>query len=74
MPEIQAEIPIPGFTLNRFPLMLLLTALLIACLAILWPFLSAITWAAILAYVSWPLYRVLRRLAIWREWAAESGQ
>lgn len=28
-----------------------------ACVAILLPFLSLITWAAILAYVSWPLYR-----------------
>ena len=32
-----------------------------ACLVILRPFLALITWAAILAYGSWPLYRIIRR-------------
>ncbi|HWG68223.1 MAG TPA: AI-2E family transporter [Steroidobacteraceae bacterium] len=41
--------------------MILAIALGVACLAVLWPFASVITWSAILAYVSWPLYRVLRR-------------
>lgn len=34
----------------------------IACLDVLIPFLAAITWAAILAYTSWPLYRRVRKL------------
>lgn len=32
------------------------------CLWVLTPFLASIAWAAILAYVSWPAYRPLRRL------------
>lgn len=33
----------------------------IACLVVLTPFVAAITWAAILAYASWPVYRRLRK-------------
>ncbi len=61
MPEIQAEMPIARVRPRRFGLLILAIALGVACLAVLWPFASVITWSAILAYVSWPLYRVLRR-------------
>jgi predicted PurR-regulated permease PerM len=37
-----------------------LTALLIGCLLILRPFVSALLWAAILSYCTWPLCRMLR--------------
>ncbi len=42
-------------------LLLLAIAFGAACLTVLRPFASVITWSAILAYVSWPVYRVLRR-------------
>lgn len=61
MPEIQAEIPIARVQSKRFGLLILAIALGIACLAVLRPFASVIAWSAILAFVSWPLYRVLRR-------------
>src|SRR5579864_4582452 len=38
----------------------LLGLLLIACLVVLRPFLAPILWAAILAYVTWPIYRRAR--------------
>ena len=37
-----------------------LAALLIGCLLVLRPFLSALLWAAILAYCTWPAFRALR--------------
>jgi predicted PurR-regulated permease PerM len=61
MPEIQAEIPIARVQPKRCGLLTLALALGIACLAVLRPFASVIAWSAILAYVSRPLYRVLRR-------------
>ncbi len=59
MPEIQAERPIARVNPKRFGLMLLAIALGIACLVVLRPFASVLTWSAILAYVSWPLYRTI---------------
>jgi predicted PurR-regulated permease PerM len=38
---------------------MLLGLLLIGCLLVLWPFVTALLWAAVLAYSSWPLYRRL---------------
>lgn len=38
----------------------LLGLLLVACLVVLRPFLAPILWAAILAYVTWPIYRRAR--------------
>jgi len=32
-----------------------------ACLVLLWPLLNVVSWAAILTYVTWPVYRVFRR-------------
>lgn len=37
-----------------------LSALLIGCLLVLRPFISALLWAAILAFCTWPAYRTLR--------------
>jgi predicted PurR-regulated permease PerM len=46
----------------RRPLLGLLAAgLAFLCLWVLAPFLASIAWAAVLAYVSWPAYRTLRR-------------
>ncbi|MBA4253017.1 MAG: AI-2E family transporter [Comamonadaceae bacterium] len=50
---------------------LLLGVLLLAGLIVLQPFLTAVAWAAILVYVSWPLYeRLVRRFNGRRGWAA----
>jgi predicted PurR-regulated permease PerM len=40
----------------------LLGALALLCAVILWPFLAALVWAVVLAYVTWPGYRLVRRL------------
>jgi predicted PurR-regulated permease PerM len=54
--------PPPAMRSLRRPLLGLLGASLTAlCLWVLAPFLASITWAAILAYVSWPAYRLVRR-------------
>ncbi len=47
---------------RRLLLAVLLVGLALLCLLILEPFLTAILWAAILAYASWPVYGRLRRL------------
>jgi predicted PurR-regulated permease PerM len=41
---------------------ILLVLLLTGCLLVLWPFVTALLWAAVLSYSSWPLYR---RLLAW---------
>ena len=46
--------------LRRAPLAILVGALAVLCVLVLRPFLTPILWAAILAYVTWPLYRRLR--------------
>jgi predicted PurR-regulated permease PerM len=40
-----------------------LAALLLGCLLVLRPFVSALLWAAILAYCTWPAFRLLRERA-----------
>ena len=42
---------------------LMLGAVAVGCLVVLYPFLSALLWAAILAYTTWPLYRRVRAFA-----------
>jgi predicted PurR-regulated permease PerM len=37
----------------------ILFLLLLGCLVVLWPFVTALLWAAVLAYSSWPLYQRL---------------
>lgn len=61
MPDIQAELPLAKVHPKQFGQIILAVLLGVACLAVLRPFGSVIAWSAILAYVSWPLYRVLRR-------------
>src|SRR5881392_997066 len=39
-----------------------LTLLVIGCLVVLWPFISALLWAVVLSFASWPIYR--RMLAL----------
>ncbi|WP_426957198.1 AI-2E family transporter [Muricoccus radiodurans] len=49
----------------------MLAALLIGCFLVLRPFLSALLWAAILAFVTWPAYRFLTdRAGLGPSWAA----
>ena len=37
----------------------ILVLLLIGCLLVLWPFVTALLWAAVLSFSTWPLYRRL---------------
>ena len=68
----------PAITAGQTPLWLrrtvvagLLGGLLLVGFVVMRPFLTAIAWAAILSYVSWPLHlRVLARLRGRRTWAA----
>lgn len=54
--------PSPTVRSFRRPLLGLLGAgLTLLCLWVLAPFLASIIWATILAYVSWPAYRLVRR-------------
>ncbi|CAI9119598.1 AI-2E family transporter [Brytella acorum] len=48
-------------TTERIILGLLLVGVAYGCGVILWPFLSAILWAGILTFTTWPLYTRLRR-------------
>jgi len=53
----------PPLWLRRALIAVLLSVLLLAGLVVLQPFVTAVVWAAILVYVSWPLYqRLLARL------------
>lgn len=47
-----------------------LCVLLFACYQVLRPFLFDLLWAAILCYVTWPLYAGLRNWRLSRDWAA----
>lgn len=51
----------PRMTTERIILGLVLAGIAYGCGIILWPFLSAILWAAILAFTTWPIYRRMRR-------------
>lgn len=48
-------------SVRRLLTAVLAAGLILACLWVLMPFLASIAWAAILAYVSWPAYRRVRR-------------
>jgi predicted PurR-regulated permease PerM len=61
MLDICAEKTRGAFDVRRISLIILVIGVACACLAILRPLLPTIAWAAILAYVSWPLYRWVRR-------------
>lgn len=56
-PADAASEPTPGLVAARLGAALALT---VAAVAVLRPFLVSITWAAIVAYVTWPLYRRVR--------------
>ncbi len=49
-------------TSDRLIAQLLILGLLVACLWVLTPFLSALFWAAVLAFATWPVMRGLTRL------------
>lgn len=48
-------------TTERIMLGLLLVGVAYGCGVVLWPFLSAILWGAILTFTTWPLFKRLRR-------------
>ena len=49
------------FSNDRLLAQIILLALLGACLWVLAPFISALFWAAVLAFASWPLMQILTR-------------
>lgn len=53
----EPALPTAGSMPRRILLDVLFAVLAIQCLYVLWPFLSPICWALILAYVTWPIYR-----------------
>ena len=62
---------VAGVTLERILLWVLLAGIAAGCALVLWPFLSAVLWAAILVFASWPVFvRLRRRLRLPRAVAA----
>lgn len=61
-PSRNPRAPASSSTLTRTLLAGLLGALALLCAVILRPFLTALVWAAVLAYVTWPGYSLVRRL------------
>jgi hypothetical protein len=61
MSDVYTDAPTSGFDLRRFAIPFLVIVIGCACLVILQPVLASTTWAAILAYATWPLYRMVRR-------------
>ena len=59
---LELQPPSRAQSLRRLAFGLLAAGLTALCLWVLTPFLAPITWAAILAYISWPAYRPVRRL------------
>ena len=53
--------PMPNFSSNRILPILALALLGAGCILVLWPFLTALVWAAILASTSWPAFLWLDR-------------
>jgi predicted PurR-regulated permease PerM len=51
---------IQGTTAERILMALLLGGVAIGCVLVLYPFFSALLWAAILTYTTWPIYQWLR--------------
>lgn len=43
-----------------------LALLVVGCLVVLWPFLSALLWAVVLTFASWPVYRQMVRITAGR--------
>jgi predicted PurR-regulated permease PerM len=41
----------------------ILVLLAVGCLLVLWPFVTALLWGAVLSFASWPLYRRLLGVA-----------
>ena len=58
---LELEPPSATRSIRRLLPGLLAASLTLLCLWVLAPFLTSIAWAAILAYVSWPAYRTLRK-------------
>ena len=59
-----------GSAFDRFLPIVLLALLALGCFVVLRPFLTAVLWAAILAYSTWPAYRDLHSALGSRSWAA----
>ena len=72
MPPPNNQVNNPGTkTAERLLMGLLLVGIAVGCALVLHPFLSAILWAAILAYSTWPVFTWIRtRLRLRRGWAA----
>lgn len=62
-----------GATAERLLMALLLGGVAIGCGLVLRPFLSAILWAAVLTYTTWPMFQWLRDHASWRRFALGRG-
>jgi predicted PurR-regulated permease PerM len=58
---LELEPPPAARSVHRLVLGLLVASLTLVCAWVLAPFLTSIAWAAILAYVSWPAYRLVRK-------------
>ena len=62
----------PNFRIQTLASLAALFFLLFACYQVLQPFIFDLLWAAILCYVTWPLYSRLRSWGLSPDWAATS--
>jgi predicted PurR-regulated permease PerM len=70
---LHRENPMTKLKVRRWLLGVLLGALALVCAIVLAPFAVAVTWAAILAYTSWPAYRFVRKVCHQRHTLAALG-
>lgn len=61
IPLVRPIEPPRSLTVERLLMILLLTCVAVGCFLVVRPFISAILWAAILVYSTWPLYIGLQR-------------
>ena len=58
-------------TAERVLMALLLGGIFIGCVLVLYPFMSSLLWAAILAFTTWPVFEWLRADLHLRRWLGE---
>lgn len=62
--------PIPPARIDQLLTLALLAVLIVGCIVVLQPFLTALAWAVILCTTTWPLHQRVKRLAGGRAWVS----
>ncbi len=62
--------PIPPARIDQLLMLALLVMLIVGCVVVLQPFLTALAWAVILCTTTWPLHQRVKKLAGGRAWVS----